>query len=166
MKKITAFICIVFCIGFFSYAQNNTSNISNLSTITENEFKLLKDSKEGDIVMIKESGTIYYFSGQQWYALKGECYPKPISSEIDSLSIVNEKLYIYFDDSNANFQEYIIKNMTTNNETIVQKSPAVLSTKELNGNNTFTILGFNKCGKNGPVSFKAIDIQNTNSKDE
>jgi hypothetical protein len=147
-------IVILLCITQLSNAQ---TNISNITPITEAEFLTLQNSKEGDMVLIKNTGIIYYFSGGQWFAIQGECYPKPASPQIDSIKIKDNQVFIYFDDSKKNFQSYLIKNLANEQDVSVKSSPAILAAPLQKGKNTYTILGENKCGKAGPVSYQDVE---------
>lgn len=148
MKYLFLILLSIFLSNLIS-AQNN---ISNIKPITHQDFLQLKNVNEGDIVIIKGEGTIYYYSGNNWFAMKGECYPKPISPKIDSIIYKDKKINIYFKDSNKNFQKYtIISDALTNNIDVLE-SPALISPPTNNGTYDFTIIGKNECTTSGPIS--------------
>lgn len=158
MKLLWIFFCVtIFC--FQTKAQNNSTNITNIKPITKQEFLQLKNSVAGDIVMIKEEGTIYYYSGSQWFAMKGECYPNPVSPKIDSINLVGNKIQIYFNDQNKNFQKYVVSSVELNIEITVTNNPITLDKPKTAGQYNFTIKGKNECGTAGPISSVPIEIK-------
>jgi len=154
LKNIVILLSFVFCL------QNvNAQNIlSNIKTISQEEFNQIQDPQAGDIFMIKDVGKILYFSGKQWFAMQGECFPKPVSPRIDNIVQSENVIQISFDDAKRKFQQYIIKENNSNKEYIVKNSPAVIAINELNGKLSFTVLGKNECGISGPVSVESIEI--------
>ena len=148
MKQIIFLILFIFSTYLIS-AQNN---ITNIKPITQQEFLQLKNVNEGDIILIKGEGTVYYYSGNNWFAMKGECYPKPSSPKIDSIIYKNKKINVYFDDKTKKFQKYtIISDALTNNIDVLD-SPALITPPTNNGTYDFTIIGKNECTTSGPIS--------------
>ncbi len=148
MKQLIPLILFIFSTYLIS-AQNN---ITNIKPITQQEFLQLKNVNEGDIVLIIGEGTIYYYSGNKWFAMKGECYPKPVSPKIDSIIFKNKKINVYFDDTNKNFQKYILITDALTNNVDISESPALISPPTNNGTYDFTIIGKNECTTSGPIS--------------
>lgn len=154
MKKALFISFIVFFCSIKINAQNNISNISNIKPISKQEFLKIEHPKNGDIVLISEEDALYYYSGTQWYAMKGECYPKPISPKIDSIKLVGKNISIFFDDTNNSYQKYIISYTDNNSEKeiIASKSPAIIDKLEQKKSYYFSIKAKNKCGMAGPIN--------------
>ncbi|MCB0508417.1 MAG: hypothetical protein R2739_11195 [Chitinophagales bacterium] len=156
MKIIFSILIICFLLPIQIKALDNS--ISTITSISKNEFDNIKNPIIGQIVLVKEDATLYYYNGKNWLRLKGECFPEPSSPKIDSIILSGNNTLFYFNDENKTTQQYLIKNLDSNNEYLVKESPAKINLNLKKGVYNFTILGKNECGLSGPRSSKNIVI--------
>lgn len=156
MKFLLSILIICYLIPFQLSASDNS--ISTITSISKNEFDKIKNPNIGQIVLIKEEAALYYFNGKYWMKLKGECFPEPISPNIDSIVVSDKNVLFYFNDEKKATQQYLIKNMDSDNEYLVKESPAKINLNLKKGFYNFSILGKNECGISGPRSSKSIEI--------
>jgi len=92
------YIITLFFYLLLSYvtAQNTISNISNIQPISQLEFNAIQSPKDGDIVLVKETSAIMYYINNTWYAMTGECTPRPNTPKIDSISITETNILVHF----------------------------------------------------------------------
>ncbi|MFN8237206.1 MAG: hypothetical protein U0T77_03465 [Chitinophagales bacterium] len=130
-------------------AQENISSLSKIKTITREEFKNLKQTEEGTIVMIKDEGQLLYFSNNRWYAMKGECYPKPRTPNIDSVKIINKNIYVYF--ASAQGMNYNVSIMQSDISVEATASPVLLPIPSEKKQYTIQLRAFSDCEGGSPM---------------
>jgi hypothetical protein len=150
------FVCIIIFLFFGLLsglkAQSNSVNISSIKPISRAEFNAVSaKANEGDIVLIKGEGMIYYYSGNQWYAMKGECYPKTSTPSIDSVVSKNEKVYIYFGAVSEQKYNIAIQQTSINLESSV--SPVIIDQISEKRQYIIELRAFSKCGGSSPVFY-------------
>lgn len=132
-------------------AQDYSIPVSKIKPITIEEFNQIKTPEEGSIILIKNEGTLMYFSNSQWYALKGECYPKTKTPKIDSVVKKENQLYIYFK-STENLK-YEISMQETDLSIEAKSSPAILDIASEQKKASIVIRALSKCDNGSPEFF-------------
>lgn len=135
----------------FAFAQNTISNISNIQPISQLEFNAIQSPKDGDIVLVKETSAIMYYINNTWYAMTGECTPRPNTPKIDSVTTTENSVLVYFTPIEDK-QQYFIQILDTEIKTTVSKSPAKLPLPEKKSNYILQLQAISPCGKAGPTS--------------
>ncbi|MCB9032596.1 MAG: hypothetical protein H6553_02045 [Chitinophagales bacterium] len=151
-------ITLLFCLIFsFVNAQNTSTNISNIQPISTAEFNSIQSPKNGDIVLIKETATLMYYVNNTWFAMQGECTPKPNTPKIDSVTTTETTIVIYFTPT-VQKQQYELQILDTDIKATVSKSPAQLPIPKEKSVYVLQIQAITPCGKAGPMA-TVINLQ-------
>lgn len=139
-------LCTLSCFG-----QQSPSILSNMTSVELEELT----PKTGTMVYNTTVDAIYYYGNNGWFALSGECVPKPVSPNIDSAYVSQNRLFVYFSPVNS-LVDYLVEEGGTKLLGTVKASPAIFSVSE--SPQFITVRASSKCGNSGPVQLFPVKL--------
>lgn len=152
MKRFS-FTCMFLFAGALSvFAQLDQVTLPN---VTSSELSGLKPTT-GTMVYNTTEDAIYYYGNNGWFALSGECVPKPVSPMVDSAFVSNGQLFVYFSPVNS-LLNYLVEDGGTKLLGTVNTSPAVFPVSD--APRSVTVRASSKCGNSGPLQLFQVEVK-------
>lgn len=124
-----------------------------LKNVTSVELAKLNPTTGTMVYNITEDA-IYYYGNDGWFALSGECVPKPVSPNIDSAFVDDNQLFVFFSPVNS-LLNYVVEEGGTGLLGTVNSSPAVFDIIDFP--RSITVRAKSKCGSSGPLQMFPVE---------